>query len=120
MTDQSEQSDQSGQTATVPYFNDAAAFDQHIAAADKPVLVDFTAAWCGPCKALAPILDDIATSVDDFTIIKVDADENAETTGKLGVQGLPTLVLFEDGEELIRITGALGKADLLAKLEPFI
>ncbi|MDO5501671.1 MAG: thioredoxin [Actinomycetia bacterium] len=107
-------------TPTIPYLNTAAEFDEYLEQADLPVLVDFTASWCSPCKALAPTLDAIASETSDFTIVKVDADENTEITEKFGVQGLPTLILMEDGEELIRVSGALPKAELLARVEPFV
>ena len=106
--------------STIPYAEDAQAFDEHLAAATTPVLVDFTADWCGPCQMLAPILDQISSETEDFTILKVDADANKETAERFEVQGLPTMILFEDGEELMRLTGAIRKKDLLARIEPFI
>lgn len=105
---------------TIPFLNTPESFAEYIEQAQAPVLVDFTASWCGPCKALAPVLEDIAGEAEDFTIVKVDADENAQVAEEYGVQGLPTLVLVEDGEELIRFSGALPKRELLAKITPFI
>lgn len=107
-------------TLPIPYANTMEGLSAHLSGADKPVLVDFTATWCGPCQGLVPVLDALASEADDYTILKVDADENAEAAEHYQVQGLPTLILFEDGEELVRIVGALSKPALAARLEPFI
>ncbi|MRH86309.1 thioredoxin [Nocardia sp. SYP-A9097] len=96
-------------------------FAQDVLASEKPVLVDFWAAWCGPCKMVAPVLEEIAaTHPDALTIAKVDADANPETSKDYGILSLPTMVLFQGGKEIKRIVGAKGKAALLRELEGVI
>ncbi|MDZ7843249.1 MAG: thioredoxin [Anaerolineales bacterium] len=89
-------------------------FDQEVLQADSPVLVDFTAAWCGPCKMLAPILEELAADWDQkISIRKLDVDQNQETAMKYGVMGVPTLILFKDGEIAARMTGYKPKKHLI-------
>ena len=83
--------------------------------------MDFWAEWCGPCKMIAPILDEIAEERgDDLMILKLDVDENPQSAIQFGVMGIPTLILFKDGDIVERITGYLPKDRFLAKLEPHL
>ncbi|MBF6135822.1 thioredoxin [Nocardia otitidiscaviarum] len=96
-------------------------FADQVLISDKPVLVDFWATWCGPCKMVAPVLEEIAaTHGDKITIAKLDADANPETSKHYGILSLPTMVLFQGGKETKRIVGAKGKAALLRELEGVI
>ena len=93
-------------------------FQQDVIAADKPVLVDFWAEWCGPCKMIGPALEEISEELGDkVTIAKMDIMENTDTPGKLGVQGIPYLVLYKNGERAAELTGARPKSQLKAWLE---
>jgi thioredoxin len=95
-------------------------FDEHIQGADKPVVVDFWAEWCGPCRAIAPILEEIAGERDEITIAKVNADDNPELVLRYGVQSIPTLLVFSNGNLSKRVIGARGKAQLLQELDEFL
>ena len=85
---------------------------------DRPVLVDFTAAWCGPCRAMAPVLNKVKNKVgDDATIVKIDIDKNQQFARNMGVQGVPTFVLFKNGDEKWRQVGMTSEHQLLSVLE---
>ena len=94
-------------------------FEADVLNAGKPVLVDFWAEWCGPCKMIAPALEEIADALGEkVDIVKLNIDENPDTPGKYGVRGIPTMILFRNGQEAKRIQGAMPKKRIEAELEP--
>ncbi|MEE4109830.1 MAG: thioredoxin TrxA [Halieaceae bacterium] len=91
-----------------------ASFEQDVLSSEVPVLVDFWAEWCGPCKMIAPVLDELANEyAGKLKICKVDVDANPEVPGKFGIRGIPTLILFKDGNAEATKVGALSKTQLV-------
>jgi thioredoxin 1 len=96
-------------------------FDEEIKGASEPVLVDFWADWCGPCKLIAPILEEIAGEHPGrLRVAKVNVDENLEVARRFEVLSIPTLILFKEGEPQLRVIGAKGKSQLLQELQAFL
>jgi thioredoxin 1 len=94
-----------------------ATFDEHVGAADTPIVIDFWAEWCGPCKMVAPVLDEISSEqVGKLQIAKLNVDENPNVAMRYGVQSIPTMLVFKNGELVDRIVGAMPKGRLMDKL----
>lgn len=96
-------------------------FTQEVLQSPQAVLVDFYADWCGPCRAIAPIVEEIAAELNEkLKVVKLDVDQNQETAMQYGVQSIPTLLIFKDGKEVERLIGYMSKSKLLSKVEPFL
>lgn len=93
-------------------------FDREVLNSDKPVVVDFWATWCGPCRMIAPAVEEVAEDFDGRAVVgKVDVDEQAELARRFGIMSIPTLIVMKDGKVVEQAVGARGKADIAAMLE---
>jgi len=96
-------------------------FETEVIQADKPVIVDFWATWCGPCKMIAPILEEIAGEYSDqVKVAKLDVDANNKIAGKYGIMSIPSLLFFKNGEEVDRVIGVVQKSQLISRLDKVI
>ncbi|TRZ72996.1 MAG: thioredoxin [Actinobacteria bacterium] len=99
----------------------SSSFDEVVKSASTPILVDFWAEWCGPCKAIAPVLKELSTELmGKVTIAKLDVDAHGDIAQRFGVMSIPTLLIFKDGEVQKRLVGAKGKGQLLQELAEFL
>ena len=99
---------------------DESTFDEIVGSSDEPVLVDFWAEWCTPCKMIAPILDEIAGEHDGLRIGKVDIDANLGLAQRYDIMSIPTMIVFQDGQPVKRLVGAKGKGQLLEDLSEYL
>lgn len=101
----------------IKHISDAS-FEADVLKSDLPVLVDFWAVWCGPCKVIAPLLEEAATKFQDqIKIVKLNVDDNPDSAAKYGIRGIPTLMLFKDGKHTATKVGALSRVQLQAFLD---
>ena len=95
-----------------------AEFENQVIKSEKPILVDYWAEWCGPCKMIAPVLEEVASEMSDKVLIgKLNVDENSQTPPKYGIRGIPTIMLFKNGEPVGTQVGAVNKNDLIKFIE---
>jgi thioredoxin 1 len=96
-------------------------FEQEVLTSDIPVLVDFWAPWCGPCRMVAPIVDELSAEFDgQVKVVKLNVDENPEIASEHQIRSIPTLILFKDGQSVDRVVGALPKSTLASTLEKYL
>ena len=95
-------------------------FQAEVIESDKPVLVDFWAPWCGPCRVVGPVLEEIAAERDDLRVVKLNVDENQHTAAQFGVMSIPTMIVFKAGHPAKQIVGAFPKKKLVSEIEPVI
>ena len=93
-------------------------FQAEVIESDVPVLVDFWAPWCGPCRVIAPVLEEIAAAREDLRIVKINVDENQQTAASFDVLSIPTMILFRNGQAVKKVIGAYPRKKLEAELEP--
>ena len=93
-------------------------FQAEVIESDKPVLVDFWAPWCGPCRIVAPHLEELNDERDDLRVVKLNVDDNPGTASKYGIMSIPTMILFKNGEVAKQVIGALPKSRLQQEIEP--
>jgi thioredoxin 1 len=96
-------------------------FEEVVLKAERPTIVDFWAVWCGPCKMIAPVLEEIANDYEEqLQVVKLDVDQNGQSAMQFGVMSIPTLILFKEGQPVERIVGFMPKEKLLKKLTPHL